>query len=124
MEVGAEWRNTPGVAGMPLGSEEATWDWPGRTARPISAKIAGAGRAGWRRQLCECHPAGTIKASATNRTSAGLRDIEVSISKGHSLPTIRVGRGFLAPGSSAVQVVGIFLPSVLLRSRRLRGNQT
>jgi hypothetical protein len=50
--------------------------------------------------------AGTIKASATNRTSAKLRDIEVSLSRG-THPTIKWGAGSLAPGSSAFQVVGI-----------------
>ena len=67
--------------------------------------------------------AGTIKASATNRTSARLRDIEVSISRGHS-SNDQVGRGF--PRSKIVRFSSRrhFLPSVLLRSRRLRENQT
>ena len=109
---------------MPLGSESALGlagpnGTPDIGELPAPAEPAGGVN-------CANAVAGKIRASAVKRTSAGLRDIEVS--PGGNSCNDHVVRAF--PRLQLVcfqvvcfQVIGFFLPSVLLRSRRRRENQ-
>jgi hypothetical protein len=66
-----------------------------------------------------------MRASATKRTSAGLRDIEVSLSR-RPPSNNYVGRAFPRVQTACVQAVcfsRLSLPSVLPWSRRRRANQ-
>src|SRR5438034_487791 len=103
---------------MPLGSDSALGlagpnGTPDIAELPAPAEPAGGVN-------CANALAGVTNASATKRTGAGLRDIEVSPGGPH--PTIMWGARSLASRSSASSH-RVYLPSALLRSRRRRENQ-
>src|SRR5258705_1875723 len=108
---------------MPLGSESALGlagpnGTPDIDELPAPAEPAGGVN-------CANALAGAIRASATKRTSAGLRDIEIS--PGGTHPTIMWGARSLGSRSLAPDPLlparRCLLASVLLRSRRRRENQ-
>ena len=104
---------------MPLGSESALGlagpnGTPDIDELPAPAEPAGG-------VSCANALAGAIRASAVKRTSAGLRDIEISPGGTHA--TIMWRARSLASGPPASRSL-VFLPSALLRSRRQRENQT
>jgi hypothetical protein len=104
---------------MPLGSESALGlagpkGTPDIDELPAPAEPAGGVN-------CANAFAGTIKASATKRTSAGLLDIEGL--SGRYLSTTMWWARSLGSRSSSFKSSG-FLPSILLRSRRRPENQT
>ena len=107
---------------MPLGSESALGlavpnGTPDIGELPAPAEPAGGVN-------CANAVAGTIRASAVKRTSAGLRDIEVSPGGTTIMWCARsLGSRSFAFQVVRFQVIGLFLPSVLLRSRRRRQNQ-